>query len=163
MDVKDWINYLGLQPHPEGGFYKETYRAEGLLKPEGLLEAGVRNYCTAIYFLLVDNNFSAFHKITSDEVWHFYAGQTLELLEIDPDGILRHTLIGNNPQAGSIPQYVVKGGNWFASRVMGGQGFCLVGCTVSPGFDFVDFELAERSALIKQYPQHRDTITALTR
>jgi predicted cupin superfamily sugar epimerase len=163
MDATNWIAHLQLQPHPEGGFYKETYRADGLVTIDAQPHALLRNYCTAIYFLLQNDNFSAFHKISSDEVWHYYAGDTLELFEIDPDGILRRTLIGNNIAEGAVPQYVVPAGNWFASRVLGQQGYVLTGCTVSPGFDFQDFEMPERQTLIHQYPQHQAIITELTR
>lgn len=159
MSAAYWKQHLGLQPHPEGGFFKETYRAEGLINTEGQ----VRNYSTAIYFLLEDDNFSAFHRIASDEVWHFYDGGTLELFEIDHEGILRRTLIGNQPATGAVPQYVVPAGHWFASRVLGQQGYVLTGCTVSPGFDFQDFEMAERNELLLKYPLHRDVIMNLTR
>lgn len=163
MNAQDWIEHLQLLPHPEGGFYKETYRSEGLLKVDAAPKAKLRNYSTGIYFLLVDDNFSAFHRIESDEMWHYYAGGILELFEIDENGILNRTLIGNDIHAGAVPQYVVKAGNWFASRVLGQQGFVLVGCTVSPGFDFEDFEMAERTSLIKAYPHHINVITELTR
>lgn len=163
MDVDKWIKHLQLLPHPEGGFYTETYRSEGFVKIDGRPHGKLRNFCTGIYFLLVDNNFSAFHRISSDEMWHYYAGHTLELFEIDEDGVLLRTLIGNDISAGAVPQYVVKAGRWFASRVLGQQGFVLTGCTVSPGFDFQDFEMADRSELIKHYPQHTAAIIALTR
>ncbi len=163
MDAQDWIKHLNLLPHPEGGFYRETYRAEGILSIDAAPKAKLRNYCTGIYFLLLDDNFSAFHRIESDEMWHYYGGGTLELFEIDADGILYRTLIGNDIKAGAVPQYVVKAGHWFASRVLGQQGFVLVGCTVSPGFDFEDFEMPERDALIQQFPHHQKVITELTR
>lgn len=163
MDAQDWITHLQLEPHPEGGFYKETYRAEGLFSIDAQPHALLRNYSTAIYFLLQNDNFSAFHKINSDEAWHYYAGATLELFEIDADGILRRTLIGNNIKEGAVPQYVVLAGHWFASRVLGQHGYVLTGCTVSPGFDFQDFEMADRQTLINQYPHHQGIITELTR
>jgi predicted cupin superfamily sugar epimerase len=163
MRAEDWIKHLQLLPHPEGGFYKETYRSEGFVKMESSPNGHLRNYSTGIYFLLVDNNFSAFHRIASDEMWHYYAGHTLELFEIDEDGVLLRTLIGIDISAGAVPQYVVKAGNWFASRVLSQQGFVLTGCTVSPGFDFHDFEMADRNELIVNYPQHAAEITALTR
>ncbi len=163
MRAEDWIKHLQLLPHPEGGFYKETYRSEGFIKVDSSPHGHLRNYSTGIYFLLVDDNFSAFHRIASDEMWHYYTGHTLELFEIDEDGVLLKTLIGIDISAGAVPQYVVKAGNWFASRVLRQQGFVLTGCTVSPGFDFHDFEMADRSELIKRYPQHTAAITALTR
>ncbi len=160
MNAKQWIDHLGLMPHPEGGFYKETYRAEGTLQHAS---GAVRHYSTGIYFLLVDDNFSAFHRITSDEMWHYYSGDTLELYEIDPAGNLRRTLIGHDMAAGAVPQYVVPAGHWFASRVLGQKGYVLTGCTVSPGFDFDDFEMADRAALIGQYHHHAEVIRELTR
>lgn len=163
MDGNNWIEHLQLLPHPEGGYYKETYRSEGFLKVDASPHGHLRNYCTGIYFLLADDNFSAFHRIASDEMWHYYAGHTLELFELDENGILIRTLIGNDISAGAVPQYVVAAGRWFASRVLGQQGFVLTGCTVSPGFDFNDFEMADRDNLIKEYPQHTAVITALTR
>lgn len=162
MDANQWIAHLQLQPHPEGGFYKETYRAEGFMQV-GTEAVAIRNYSTAIYFLLQDDNFSAFHRIASDEVWHYYGGGILELFEVDGYGILRRTLIGNQINEGAVPQHVVPAGHWFASRVLGAQGYVLTGCTVSPGFDFQDFEMAGRQALTLQFPQHKEIITALTR
>jgi predicted cupin superfamily sugar epimerase len=122
-----------------------------------------RNVCTAIYFLLEAGNFSAFHRIQSDEIWHFYAGQALEVLELLPDGQLCCTRLGSDILRGEIPQYVVPADTWFASRVAEGGTFSLVGCTVAPGFDFADFRLARREELLEIFPQHRQVITELTR
>lgn len=122
-----------------------------------------RNVSTGIYFLLEQGNFSAFHKIRSDEMWHFYAGQALEVLEISPAGDLRCTRVGSDVLQGEVCQHVVPAHTWFASRVAQGGAFSLVGCTVAPGFDFADFCLADRAALVATFPQHRQTIHELTR
>ncbi len=154
MDAQHYIKTLSLLPHPEGGFYKETYRSLEKIS----LKHGERNYSTAIYFLLEKNNFSAFHKIKSDELWHFYSGDTLEVIEITSEGKLKITDLG----PGNF-QYCVPAGNWFGSRVKAGGNFSLVGCTVAPGFDFADFEMAERENLLKEFPEHADVIKELTR
>jgi len=165
MSVEALVKHLGLLPHPEGGFYKETYRAEGTISRSALPAefGGDRNYATAIYFLIEKNNFSALHKIKSDETWHFYAGDALEVIEINEEGQLRSTLLGSDLAAGETFQYTVKANTWFGSRVKAGGNFSLVGCTVSPGFDFADFKLAQRNELTERFPQHRELIAAMTR
>jgi uncharacterized protein len=139
------IKHLDLIPHPEGGYYRETYRSDGIIK-ENCLGGfnGHRNYLTSIYFLLEYGNFSAFHRIKSDELWNFHAGDPLEVVEITPQGKLIVTDLGADLSNGNVFQYVVKAGNWFASRVKQGGTFSLVGCAVSPGFDFSDFEMEGR-------------------
>lgn len=155
---------LQLEPHPEGGFFKETYRDHRYTKINGSDGVSVhRNNSTAIYFLIEAGNFSALHRIKSDEVWHFYAGDALEVVEIDEKGALICTQVGSDIEKGQVFQYVVKAGRWFGSRVAGGGSFALVGCTVAPGFDFADFEMAEREKLLDEFPQHAEMINALTR
>ncbi|MCA0431151.1 MAG: cupin domain-containing protein [Bacteroidetes bacterium] len=161
MTVEFLVNRFNLLPHPEGGFYKETYRNEN--KELFTNFNGKRNLSTAIYFLIEQNNFSAFHKIKSDEMWHFYYGDALEVIEINEIGELKHTVIGNQIQKGETFQYNVKANTWFASRVYKNGTFSFVGCTVAPGFDFLDFELASASDLILNYPQHKQVIMQLTR
>jgi len=162
-DSSYWIEALGLKPHPEGGFYRETYRAELTLQnlPEGF--KGPRSASTGIYFLLRNNDFSALHRIPSDEMWHFYAGNPLVVHVLHPAGQREDVLLGSNPRAGEVPQAVVPAGCWFGSRLRSGEGFALVGCTVAPGFDFADFEMAGRDDLIHAFPQHRALIEQLTR
>lgn len=155
------ITELNLQPHPEGGFFRETYRSSSVTA-NGPQQAS-RSLSTGIYFLLTSVNFSALHRIQSDEMWHFYAGDPLEVIEIDGEGNCIHTVIGNRFERGETPQYVVKAGHWFGSRVLGDGIFSLVGCTVSPGFDFADFEMGDRQTLIKEYPKHHAIIEAMTR
>lgn len=165
MNVDLLVNKLNLEPHPEGGYFKEVYRPSDIIPqkalPEGFL--GDRTIATAIYFLIEKNNFSALHKIKSDETWHFYFGDALEVIEIDKNGVLTSTAIGNNLMAGEIFQYTVKANTWFGSRVKAGGNFSLVGCTVAPGFDFNDFELGKKEDLQKLFPQHQKIIVEMTR
>ena len=166
MNLSDLIQKLDLKPHPEGGYYRETYRSSGSIPAEVFGGSGIgeRNYATGIYFLLTQGNFSAFHRVRQDEMWHFYLGAPIELYEITARGELKHTLIGNNLSEEERPQYLVPGGHWFASRVLPGAGdYALAGCTVSPGFDFADFEMAERQELLRQYPDFHEVIIEFTR
>lgn len=156
---------LQLLPHPEGGYFKETYRSDGSIDPTNLSDdiSGIRNYATAIYFLLTSDTFSAFHRIKQDEIWHFYKGSPIKLHVISAEGVYTHVTISNNLENGEIPQYVVNAKDWFAAEVIGSNSFSLLGCTVSPGFDFKDFELAERNELTSTFPQHSAIIEKLTR
>jgi len=163
--AKYWIDKLGLISHPEGGYYRETYRATLSIAREALPPqfTGPRLVSTGIYFLLERENFSAFHRLRSDELWHFHAGGPLVVHVIEEDGCYSEILIGNNPEAGETLQAAVRAGCWFASRVQDPDSFALVGCTVAPGFDYEDFELGKRSELVSLYPQHRKLIEQLTR
>ena len=162
-DAQYWIHHLGLSPHPEGGYYRVTYKSDLTIVRSALPSSyqGDRSASTAIYFLLDEGNFSAFHRIASDEVWHFYAGSSLVVYVIDPEGNYSELHLGSDE--GEEFQAVVKAGCWFASRVRDAAGFALVGCTVAPGFDFADFELGVRSELIRAFPAHRKLIEELTR
>jgi uncharacterized protein len=165
-DAGYWIQKLELQPHPEGGFYRQTYRADLLLSKESLPSfKGPRPAATAIYFLLDEKNFSAFHRLQSDELWHFYLGASLIVHVIEGKGIYSKIQLGGDPEAGEALQAVVKAGCWFASEVEAkvDDSFALVGCTVAPGFDFEDFELANYEHLVQSYPQHSKIIGKLTR
>lgn len=163
--AETYIQALQLLPHPEGGYYRETYRSTRLMDVTlaGSGPAVQRNLSTGIYFLLEQGNFSAFHRIRSDEMWHFYAGQALEVLEISQAGELRCTRLGPDVARGEVFQHVVPAYTWFASRVAPGSIWSLVGCTVAPGFDFADFCLADRAALSACFPQHQTLIHTLTR
>lgn len=165
MNVEELKNALNLLPHPEGGYFKETYRSEMLVDAEHLNKefSGQRNLSTAIYFLIEQANFSALHKIKSDEIWHFYDGDALEVIEIDDLGHLKFTAVGRNLSEGEHMQYLVKANTWFGSRVKAGGRFSLVGCTVAPGFDFRDFEMAKREDLTRKFPQHKKIIEEMTR
>jgi uncharacterized protein len=164
MATKDQlIKTFSLLPHPEGGYYRETYRSAEVIETTTKQFPHQRNYSTAIYFLIEKNNFSALHRIKSDELWHFYEGDALEVIEIDLKGNLIRTQVGRDLQKGQVYQYAVKAGHWFGSRVLEDGNFSFVGCTVSPGFDFKDFEMAKRHELCKLFPQHKQLITELTR
>jgi predicted cupin superfamily sugar epimerase len=170
-DSQYWIQKLALEPHPEGGHYRQTYRAGLVLAQEALSGfPGPRSVSTAIYFLLTAKSFSAFHRLRSDEMWHFYVGNTVRVHVIKPDARYAEIRLGNDPESGETLQAVVKAGCWFASEVLApevlatyGDPFALVGCTVAPGFDFDDFELGRREELVRSYPQHRGVIERLTR
>lgn len=158
------IEHLELVRHPEGGWYRETYRASETLASHALPArfGGVRSLSTAIYFLLSEGDISALHRIKSDEVWHFYAGSALNVHCIFPDGAHQVFKLGTNMAAGEQFQAVVPGGCWFGAELAEG-GFALVGCTVAPGFDFADFELGQAKQLCSHYPQHEALINRLTR
>jgi predicted cupin superfamily sugar epimerase len=160
-----WIDRLSLSPHPEGGYYRVTYKSDLTIVQDVLPSGfhGNRFASTAIYFLIAQKDFSAFHRIASDELWHFYAGSGLVVYVIDPEGNYFELHLGDAFEAGEVFQAVVKGGCWFASRLKDPAGFALVGCTVAPGFDFADFEMAKRSELVATYPKHRKLIEELTR
>ncbi len=162
-DAVYWIRTLGLEPHPEGGYYRQTYRADLVLEKLPPQFSGARPIATAIYFLLDSKNFSAFHRLRSDELWYFHLGATLTVHVIDRDGRYSEIRLGSDPEAGEVLQAVIRAGCWFASHIRDEKSFALVGCTVAPGFDFDDFELGERDKLVEVYPQYRDVITRLTR
>lgn len=162
--AQEWIERLSLAPHPEGGYYRQTYRAP-LTLPQAALPAygGDRAASTAIYFLLAGDQFSAFHRLRSDEVWHFYTGSGLVVHVIEPDGTYNELLLGSDAAYGEQFQAVVPADCWFGSSLRHPNTFALVGCTVAPGFDFADFEMADRDELAAHYPQHRAIIGRLTR
>ena len=160
MDKQSLIDKYRLQPHPEGGYYSETYRSEETYIPACIGEE--RNLSTAIYFMLEMGNFSAFHRIQSDEVWHHYFGATIAIHVIDKQGNYERKLLGTDMEIGSSFQHIVPAGAWFASEVFSNKSFALVGCTVSFGFDFKDFEMAELN-LIKEYPEHEAILNRLIR
>ena len=163
-DIKKIIDRLQLQPHPEGGYFRETYRSTGTIPKEilGKDYTSMRNYSTGIYFLITSESFSAFHKIRQDEMWHFYQGSAMILHMISPEGKYSSVHIGNDLDADEVPQFTVPGGYWFASEVLKKASFSLLGCTVAPGFDFEDFEMPSRKELEHLFPQHKEVITKLT-
>lgn len=185
ITIDDLALQLKLTRHPEGGFFAETHRSDVSVEfdinsnnnnandsnSNSNQHASIvrRSASTAILFAMTGRDFSAFHRIRSDEVWHFYYGSPIEVLVIDADtGALTSTLLGPFLTPGTRCQFVVKRNQWFASRLAQShlkslEDVALVGCTVAPGFDFADFELAQRDALIAAHPQHADTIRALTR
>lgn len=165
MNAQEIKDQLGLLPHPEGGFYRETYRSAENIPPAVLDEryGSVRACSTAIYFLLTGDTFSSFHRLKSDECWHFYLGEPADLHLIHPDGRHECVVVGPDLAAGQTPQALIPHGCWFAARVRNPRGFILLGCTVAPGFDFRDFELGQREELLRTFPQYADLITAFTR
>lgn len=161
MTANDWIEKLGLLPHPEGGWFKEVYRSHEYIIKDVLPERfnGSRVFSTAIYFLLNASAISRFHKIHQDEIWHFYDGDPLCLHQITSDGKHLEQLVGKSENA--LPLAVVPAGNYFGAEVMG-EGYSLVGCTVAPGFEFADFEMPSRDELYQIFPQHGELIQRLT-
>jgi predicted cupin superfamily sugar epimerase len=164
-DAAYWIDRLGLQPHPEGGYFRETYRARDAIEAGavGGRFAGPRSTSTSIYFLLTFESFSSLHRMKSDEVWNYHAGSALTVHVIEPGGESRSHRVGLDLDAGQEPQAVVTAGSWFGASVDEPGGYALVGCTVAPGFDFADFELADRERLTREFPQHMQLIRRLTR
>jgi uncharacterized protein len=165
MSIEEIIAHYQLEPHPEGGFYRQSYVSD-LSIPNEVLGGrfrGARAASTAIYFLLPQSTFSAFHRIKSDELWHHYSGGSLLIHVLYPDGRYTQLRLGSNCTQGESFQQVVPAGTWFASEPVVGAAYCLVGCTVSPGFDFQDFELADREQLAIEYPQQHELINRLTR
>jgi predicted cupin superfamily sugar epimerase len=166
-DAERWIARLGLAPHPEGGWFRETYRAAEVIDRDALPArfGGARSVSTAVYFLITRDAFSALHRIRSDELWHFYAGDpvTVTLLDAAGRGSLTTVRLSRDPAHDALPQVVIPAGAWFGAEVAAPGTFALVGCTVAPGFDFADFELGRRAELVARYPAHRAAIERLTR
>jgi predicted cupin superfamily sugar epimerase len=164
-DAASIISQLELLPHPEGGWFRETYRSEDVIPDDSLPDRYKSQHCfsTSIYFLLESHNFSAFHRISSDETWHFYLGSPVVIYIISQEGDLAQVTTGNNLSEGQCLQYTIPRNCWFAAKVVDKNSFTLVGCTVAPGFEFGDFELASRKQLSDLYPVHADLISGLTR
>ena len=159
-----WIDELGLTAHPEGGYYRETYRSVDLL-PAGIpagRSAGERVCSTAIYYLLPSEEVSTLHRLRSDELMHFHTGATFSIHVLRPDGRYERIALGAEPESGTVLQAVIPAGCWFGASVDEPGRFALIGCTVAPGFDFEDFEQARRADLLTRYPQHRILIERLT-
>jgi hypothetical protein len=165
MEAEEVAELLGLEPHPEGGFYREAYRSRGRIAAESLPDsyAGDRAFSTAIYFLLTPDTFSAMHRIPTDEIFHFYAGGPVELFRISADGEADTTLLGADLASGQRPMCIVPGGIWQGSRLVDGGRWGLLGTTVAPGFEFVDLEMGTRADLLARFPQHAAAIVRLTR
>lgn len=165
MTADEIIDLLKLKPHPkEGGFFSETYRAEETI-PAGALPkryGGVRAFGTCIYYLLTPGTFSAIHRLQSDEIFHFYLGDPVEMLRLFPDGRGKTVTIGFDLRAGMMPQVIVPRGVWQGSRLVAGGKFALLGCTVAPGFDFADYEHGRREDLLANHPGFWEKIVALT-
>ncbi len=162
-DAATWICALNLRPHPEGGWYRETYRAAETISGANLPPrfAGPRAFSTAIYFLLDSGQYSALHRIRQDELWHFHDGDPLLIHQISASGAYEVGRLGCDPAHGAWPQHVVPAGTFFGAELAPGGRFALVSCTVAPGFDFADFELPPRRVLLTRFPQHATLIERL--
>lgn len=159
-----YIKQLNLQHHPEGGYFSEVYRSEETLEIKSLPPRydGDRSFSTSIYFLLEGEQTSKFHRIKSDEQWHFYNGSSVKIFILSEQGELNITTLGRNNLNGEEFQTTIKRGNWFAAELIDKNSFALVGCVVSPGFEFSDFELGKREELVTKFPEHNDIIRRLT-
>lgn len=159
-----WIKKLQLIPHPEGGYFRETYRSGELCSVKNLPPgySGDRNFSTAIFYLLEGDQVSKFHKLKSDEIFHFYDGTGMIFRIIDITGNLTEKKLGIKFDEGQSPQILMKAGEWFAAGLTHSDSFCLAGCTVSPGFHFDDFEMGDRDELIKMFPEHIKIIEQFT-
>lgn len=163
ITVDELVKTYDLQPHPEGGYYKETYRAAEAIPAKALPQhGGDRSYSTGIYFLLPEGSSSKLHRIKSDEMWHFYLGDPMTLVQISPDGKVEKITLGHNVKSGQKVQHTVPAGYWFGAYPNRGSRFSFVGCTVAPGFDFADFEMGNRERLLNEYPRAEDVIGQLT-
>lgn len=163
LSVDEVVKHFSLQPHPEGGFYREYYRSKGVINLENLPNSfkGDRNYCTAIFYLLPKGSQSKLHRIASDEIWHFHWGGSMTVVQISPEGSLEEIRLGSDIGHGEQLHHVVPAGYWFGAYPNEGTTYSLVCCTVAPGFDFQDFELADRKTLVQNFPQHRTLIEQL--
>ena len=163
--VDEMVRRLDLVRHPEGGWFRETYRSGEFVAGSALPErfGGARSFSTSIYFLLEQGDISALHRIKSDEIWHFYTGTPLTVHTLTAQGNHVELKLGTDFTAGESFQTVVAAGCWFGAEVTGPGEYSLVGCTVSPGFDFADFQLGIRDDLHQEYPQHGEIIDRLTR
>jgi predicted cupin superfamily sugar epimerase len=159
-----WIKQLKLEAHPEGGYFKEVYRAAEFIQKKGLpgRYSGFRSFSTSIYFLLTGDQFSAFHRLKSDEVWHFYQGDPLVIHILTGNGKSLSVHLGPDLSKKQYLQFAIPRGAWFAAQPLNKNGFSLLGCTVAPGFDFDDFELGGRELLIRAYPKSADLINQFT-
>lgn len=160
--AKEYIQKLQLKKHPEGGYFKEIYRGGEMIlidPPDRRLK---RNYSTSIYFLLEGKQVSKFHRLKSDEIWHFYDGSPIKIYIIDEKGKLSENILGKKMNDEAVFQTVIRKNNWFAAELINKKSFSLVGCTVSPGFDFSDFEFGDREQLSNQFPKLKELIERLT-
>lgn len=152
------LRKLSLQKHPEGGYFKESYRSGTEINVKG--RKGTWRAATAIYYMLVGNQFSAFHRVKSDEIWHHYTGSSLTLHIIKDNSELNKIKLGKGK--GERFQVVIKANTWFAASLNNKKSYCLVGCTLSPGFEYDDWEIGNRYTLIKTFPRHRKSIERYT-
>ncbi|MEH7009787.1 cupin domain-containing protein [Neobacillus niacini] len=162
-DLHIWVSKLGLSPHPEGGYYKRTFESDEQINDNELSVnfEGVRKLYTSIYFLLTSEDVSHFHRLKSDELWYYHGGSSLSIHVIDESGEYQEIKLGMNLDDGEVPQVLVKKNSIFGSSVSEKDTCSLVGCMVSPGFEFRDFELFTQKELLDKYPQHQEIIMNL--
>lgn len=159
MNIDELVRHFGLAPHPEGGWYVQTYKSAGCISGDALPEGWGRHaFSTGILFLLGQGEYSHLHRIRQDEMWHFYLGGPLRLATLSPDGRSEEILLGQDILHGQQVQVVVPAGTWFGATPGCGSAFSLVGCTVAPGFEFADFELARPEVLLRDFPDCRAMI-----
>jgi predicted cupin superfamily sugar epimerase len=153
-----------MQAHPEGGYYKEIWRAAGEIPADALPEgyAGPRNYGTSILYMLIGKDISRMHRLISDEIWYYHTGGPVAIHILAPDGEYRCVTLGLDPDKGEAFQAVIPAGSWFGAEVAERNSYSLVGCVVAPGFDFKDWELANVDELCRQYPMHREWLIRLS-
>ena len=165
QDAPQWIAKLNLQPHPEGGYFREIYRSAEELDGITLKDKrkGTRNLATSIYFLLYSGEKSFFHRLRSDEIWYYHAGSPFNIYCIDEQGNSRNILLGSLPEMHQVPQVIIPAGTIFGAMVLENNSYSLAGCMVTPGFSFDDFELMSREYLLDKFPRERDLIIKLTR
>lgn len=162
--IEEFIDNLNLKPHPEGGYFRETYRSEGVIQPdydENHYPAG-RHFYTSIYYLLEGTDTSSFHRIKSDETWHFYSGSSATIYIIHPDSLYEALYLGPDIEHDQAFQHTVPGGSWFGVSVDTTDSYMLAGCTVAPGFDFKDFEMGDSYKLKQAFPEHSRIIEKLS-
>jgi predicted cupin superfamily sugar epimerase len=168
-----WINHLNLQPHPEGGYYKEVFRSKEVVLRTNSVDFSARaatfganpniakQACTSIHYLLEGEDFSGFHRLASDELWYFHKGEPLHIHVINDQGT--HTTIELSDSPTGNLQAVIPPNTWFAAEIPSHRGFSLVSCAVAPGFDFAEFEMAKKKQLIEQYSEHKALLERLCR
>lgn len=165
MTAEEVIAALNLQPHPvEGGYFRETYRSADTL-PQSVLphNPGPRSLSTAIYYLLTPDTVSAMHKLPTDEVFHFYLGDPVQMLQLWPDGSSKTLVLGTDIQNGHLPQTVVPGGVWQGSFLLPGGRYALLGATMAPGFDYADYVAGKYDELVSGWPERAPLLLKLTR
>jgi uncharacterized protein len=160
--AKYYIQKLQLEKHPEGGYFREVYRSGEMISIDVPKKNLKRNVSTSIYFLLEGAQISKFHRLKSDELWHFYDGGSVKVYVIEENGKLTEIILGNKIEEGEVFQTVIRKNSWFAAEVVNKRSFALIGCTVSPGFDFSDFELADKKFLLKCFQKHQRLIFKFT-
>jgi predicted cupin superfamily sugar epimerase len=162
--AEEIIKKLELQKHPEGGWFRECFRSENIIPAFALPNHNADRCCyTSIYYLLEENDFSSFHRLKSDELWYYHQGDCVEIISIDPDGKLQKYLLGKDIDNGQQMQIVIPVGCWFTAQVVPSGKYMLMGCVVSPGFDFDDFEMGNAENLIQKFPQHEEIIKKFCR